>query len=61
MADDKTNLLSKQYELVDVKRDNVPLAQFLGDKTKLRLTVYQSRFIILLVVIPARKRLLRQP
>lgn len=36
MADDKTNLLSKQYELVDVKRDNVPLAQFLGDKTKLR-------------------------
>ena len=36
MADDKTNLLSKQYELVDVKRDNVPLAQFLGDKTELR-------------------------
>ena len=36
MADDETNLLSKQYELVDVKRDNVPLAQFLGDKTKLR-------------------------
>lgn len=36
MAEDKTNLLSKQYELVDVKRDNVPLAQFLGDKTKLR-------------------------
>ncbi len=29
MADDETNLLSKQYELVDVKRDNVPLAQFL--------------------------------
>lgn len=36
MAEDKTNLLSKQYELVDVKRDNIPLAQFLGDKTKLR-------------------------
>lgn len=36
MADDETNLLSKQYELVDVKRDNVPLAQYLGDKTKLR-------------------------
>lgn len=36
MADDETNLLSKQYELVGVKRDNVPLAQFLGDKTKLR-------------------------
>lgn len=36
MADDETNLLSKQYELVDVKRDNVPLAQFLGDKTELR-------------------------
>ena len=28
-------LTSKQYELVDVKRDNVPLAQYLGDKTKL--------------------------
>lgn len=36
MADDETNLLSKQYELVDVKRDNVPLAQYLGDKTELR-------------------------
>ena len=36
MADDETNLLSKQYELVDVKRDDVPLAQYLGDKTKLR-------------------------
>lgn len=29
------SILSKQYELVDVKRDNVPLAQYLGDKTKL--------------------------
>lgn len=36
MADGETNLLSKQYELVDVKRDNVPLAQYLGDKTELR-------------------------
>ena len=29
------NILSKQYKLVDVKRDNVPLAQFLGDGTPL--------------------------
>ena len=29
------SILSKQYELVDINRDNVPLAQFLGDKTKL--------------------------
>ena len=29
------SILSKQYELVDVKRDNVPLAQYLGDKKKL--------------------------
>lgn len=32
---DDESILSKQYELVDVKRDNVPLAQYLGDKTKL--------------------------
>lgn len=29
------SLLDMQYELVDTKRDNVPLAQYLGDKTKL--------------------------
>ena len=29
------NILTKQYELVDLKRDNVPLAQFLGGKTPL--------------------------
>ena len=33
--EDDKSILSKQYELVDVKRDNVPLAQYLGDKTKL--------------------------
>ena len=33
--EDYESILSKQYELVDVKRDNVPLAQYLGDKTKL--------------------------
>lgn len=32
---DDESILSKQYELIDVKRDNVPLAQYLGDKTKL--------------------------
>lgn len=34
-GEDDDSILSKQYELVDVKRDNVPLAQYLGDKTKL--------------------------
>lgn len=33
-TEDDENILSKQYDLVDVKRDNVPLAQYLGDKTK---------------------------
>lgn len=35
LAEDDESILSKQYELVDMKRDNVPLAQYLGDKTKL--------------------------
>lgn len=35
VAEDDESILSKQYELVDMKRDNVPLAQYLGDKTKL--------------------------
>ena len=34
-TEDDENILSKQYDLVDLKRDNVPLAQYLGDKTKL--------------------------
>lgn len=34
-TEEAENILSKQYELVDVKRDNVPLAQYLGDKTQL--------------------------
>lgn len=34
------NILSRQYELVDVKRDNVPLAQYLGDKAQ--LTVHRA-------------------
>ena len=36
MVEDEENILLKQYDLVDLKRDNVPLAQYLGDKTKLR-------------------------
>lgn len=32
---DDESILSKQYELVDIMRDNVPLAQYLGDNTKL--------------------------
>lgn len=35
VAKDEENILSKQFELVDRMRDNVPLAQYLGDKTKL--------------------------
>lgn len=36
MVEDEENIFSKQYDLVDLKRDNVPLAQYLGDKTELR-------------------------
>ena len=39
-TEDDENILSRQYDLVDLKRDNVPLAQYLGDKT--RLTVYRK-------------------
>lgn len=35
LADNKENILSAQYDLIDLKRDNVPLAHYLGDKTKL--------------------------
>lgn len=38
-TEEAENILSRQYELVDVKRDNVPLAQYLGDKTQ--LTVFR--------------------
>lgn len=39
-TEDDENILSRQYDLVDLKRDNVPLAQYLGDKTK--LAVYRE-------------------
>ena len=35
MTEEGDNILSLQYGIIDVKRDNVPLAQYLGDKTKL--------------------------
>ena len=35
MVENDENILMKQYDLVDLKRDNVPLAQYLGDRTKL--------------------------
>lgn len=35
MVEDDENILLKQYDMVDLKRDNVPLAQYLGDRTKL--------------------------
>lgn len=34
-ASDGTNILSKAYQYVDMKRDNVPLAQYLGDRRRL--------------------------
>lgn len=37
MTEDGNNILSKQYDMVDTLRDNVPLAQYLGDKTKLSI------------------------
>lgn len=39
LTEDEESILSKQYELIDLKRDNVPLAQYLGNKTK--LTTYR--------------------
>lgn len=38
------NILSKRYDLIDLNRDNVPLAQYLGDETKLR-TYRQPNYI----------------
>ena len=35
MTEEGDNILSLQYGIIDVKRDNVPLAQYLDDKTKL--------------------------
>lgn len=35
MTEEGENILALQYGIIDVKRDNVPLAQYLGDKTKL--------------------------
>lgn len=35
MTEEKENILALQYGVIDVKRDNVPLAQYLGDKKKL--------------------------
>ena len=35
MTEEAENILSLQYGIIDVKRDNVPLAQYLGDRTKL--------------------------
>ncbi len=35
MTEDGDNILALQYGIIDIKRDNVALAQYLGDKTKL--------------------------
>lgn len=45
------NILSKQYDLVDLKRGNVPLAQYLGVKTKLQSIVSLNRYFFLSVAM----------
>ena len=35
LSEEGKNILALQYGIIDVKRDNVPLAQYIGDKTKL--------------------------
>ncbi len=37
MIGEEMNILAMQYGEIDLKRDNVPLAQYLGDKTKLAI------------------------
>ena len=37
MIGEDMNILAMQYGIIDLKRDNVPLAQYLGDKTKLAI------------------------
>lgn len=37
ITDDDESILSKQYALVDLHRDNVPLSQYLGNNTKLKI------------------------
>ena len=37
MIGEEMNILAMQYGVIDLKRDNVPLAQYLGDKTKLAI------------------------
>ena len=36
LSEDEENILSKQYDLIDCQRDNVPLAQYLGDKSSIK-------------------------
>ncbi|MBE9488094.1 MAG: DUF2726 domain-containing protein [Bacteroidetes bacterium] len=40
MTKNNENILLKQYNIVDVQRDNIPLAQYLGNKTN--LNTYQK-------------------
>lgn len=42
LSDDNENLLSKQYDMVDLKRDNVPLAYYLGNKSVLTTRPFPS-------------------
>ena len=37
LTEDDDSILSRQYDLVDVRRDNVPLAQYLGGKAGLNV------------------------
>ena len=60
-ASDGTNILAKSYRLVDVKRDNVPLAQYLGDKRKLATRSMPRQVYYPLVAMPAKRPRWRQP
>lgn len=44
VTESNDNILSKQYELVDVKRDNVPLAQYVGNNSKLKTYKIPKQF-----------------
>ena len=45
MTDEGENILALQYGIIDIKRDNVPLSQYLGNKTKLATYTLPSNII----------------
>ena len=51
MVEDDENILMKQYDLVDLKRDNVPLAQYLGDRAKLATCLLYTSLTLSLTLL----------